>query len=1163
MAVHPKPRSAARLRNRLAVTAGLAGLAFSAFAGLPASAVSSHSAGPADLTAKPQKAVRHRSRPIPGRTVLRRNADVIALFKARSSGRPVPVTANTTETSSTVANPNGTLATTIHALPVRVYSGGRWHQITTKLHSDLDGGYSPVTPSKLTLSGGGNGPLAVLAFPTGGTLTVGYPGALPVPAVAGATATYAVRPGTRLQVTAGQTGGISISLLLTRVHGRLPAGVTLSLHARDLKMQASRTGLAALDGTGAALFTGSAPQALVTARSGASARLAKSTSLTRGSIPLQLTGASSQLSSARISTAIAADETTCVGDQGSGIACSKLAPQSNNVGFTDIGSSCQQPAWNSASPATLPIGNQVFAGGCNGPDRAEFAFDTTSLDPAMKIQTASLSLVEDSGADWNCSNTWPANLYWVSGVNHTTTWSDNPTDLNSGSPIHAAELKPGGCGPNGSVDFGYSIWNQVVASKGASTLDLEIRGAEPAGNGDPHVFAVNNPSSPDPCASGDSGNGLSSRGWNCGLMYLDNNPSILTVYDLVPGMPDPNKLDTAPPTHTIGNPDTGCVGQNGTMPWLGKTDGATNVVLSAQISAPLGDESVRALYTVNDLTAGISLNAGTDFSGQNAGDYSNFYRVSPATTHTAIDFPAGAPADGHVYQWSVQADVTGVPTYNDSQNGPHTEYDSAAAGPCYFAVDETTPNAPTSMTSAAFPPNGGGNTSGSSGTFTFSGAADPNPCQVCLASGIYGYAYALDPIGGINASTPITTSGTTPPIRVNGWGTNSMWVASVDNAGNYSQPVIFHFFVPANLQAKRMPGDVDGNSAPDLLAVTNSGNLNEYPGPVNATLPNAQPVSGAGQSPDGQTEANGQDDWPDFQITHRGSYSQSPGYDDLVAHVNNSSDTRSKKLYFYTNGDVPDDVNIPFDNALNNVATLGTHPDCVATAENNNCASYPGTTSSPNSTDWSDVTQILEPGDAWAGSSADNFCGSQPPPGIPPPPGTPSLLTVENNNLWLYQGGCGDNLTVTGDPPVELGAGGWNNMTLIAPGMVDGNLTLWARDKTSGNLYSYAFTLDPFGIPTLSQPVGNHAGSPIPAEGSGSTATLIPLNPSLTASAFPVIASNGDDATGSTPNLYFIGTGGNVWEIPGVAGAGGSSPLSTTKTQIGSLSAGTVITDLS
>ncbi len=142
-------------------------------------------------------------------------------------------------------------------------------------------------------------------------------------------------------------------------------------------------------------------------------------------------------------------------------------------------------------------------------------------------------------------------------------------------------------------------------------------------------------------------------------------------------------------------------------------------------------------------------------------------------------------------------------------------------------------------------------------------------------------------------------------------------------------------------------------------------------------------------------------------------------------------------------------------------------------------------------------------------------------------------------------------------PPVELGSSGWGNMTLIAPGMINGNLVLWATDNTSGNLYSYTFSIDADQVPTLALLSPSHTvGSPVTAE--GAAATPIPVSVDLSATNFPVIASNGDDATGSAPNLYFIGTSGNVWELAGVNGASNdSAPFTQTqaKIQIGTVTA--------
>ncbi|MGW4806926.1 hypothetical protein, partial [Kitasatospora sp. NPDC004272] len=50
----------------------------------------------------------------------------LARAEARRSGKPMTVDALTTETSLTVANPDGTLTRTENVRPVRVKKGGDW-----------------------------------------------------------------------------------------------------------------------------------------------------------------------------------------------------------------------------------------------------------------------------------------------------------------------------------------------------------------------------------------------------------------------------------------------------------------------------------------------------------------------------------------------------------------------------------------------------------------------------------------------------------------------------------------------------------------------------------------------------------------------------------------------------------------------------------------------------------------------------------------------------------------------------------------------------------------------------------------------------------------------------------------------------------------------------
>jgi len=144
-----------------------------------------------------------------------------ASAQAKASGKPVIASALTTPFDQTTANPNGSYTLTETAAPSRAWRGGAWAALDPTLRANPDGTISPaVTSSALTLSGGGNKPLATLDS-GGQTVSLTLPRSLPKPTLSGNTATYAkVIPGVDLIVTVAPTGAFSD---VFEVHGAAAA----------------------------------------------------------------------------------------------------------------------------------------------------------------------------------------------------------------------------------------------------------------------------------------------------------------------------------------------------------------------------------------------------------------------------------------------------------------------------------------------------------------------------------------------------------------------------------------------------------------------------------------------------------------------------------------------------------------------------------------------------------------------------------------------------------------------------------------------------------------------------------------------------------------------------------------------------------------------------
>src|SRR5436190_6766056 len=158
---------------------------------------------------------------------------------AKESGRRVEINGPKTETTQVFANPSGTFTSEQSAVPVRVRRNGTWVPVDTTLKVGKDGMVTPAAaPTDVAFSGGGDGPLVRISR-LDKELTLGWPGRLPKPALAGDTATYAdVLPEVDLQLRATRDGFSQVLIVRSRAAANSPAlsRIRLTTHIRGLSL---------------------------------------------------------------------------------------------------------------------------------------------------------------------------------------------------------------------------------------------------------------------------------------------------------------------------------------------------------------------------------------------------------------------------------------------------------------------------------------------------------------------------------------------------------------------------------------------------------------------------------------------------------------------------------------------------------------------------------------------------------------------------------------------------------------------------------------------------------------------------------------------------------------------------------------------------------------
>ncbi|MGW6775002.1 FG-GAP-like repeat-containing protein [Streptomyces sp. NPDC055037] len=387
------------------------------------------------------------------------------------------------------------------------------------------------------------------------------------------------------------------------------------------------------------------------------------------------------------------------------------------------------------------------------------------------------------------------------------------------------------------------------------------------------------------------------------------------------------------------------------------------------------------------------------------------------------------------FSWKARAD-----------DGKTTSDWTPAAGKagCRFVFDPNRPSTPPAVASTQFPDGSDGwpSTTGSvrsEGTFTLSSGGVTDVAK---------YEYWTDTDQTVRTATPTSTGGSvsvklTPTTP----GSNHLYARSLDKAGNKSDSADYLFYANGLKQADT-PGDINGDGNPDLWAVDKDGTLHRYYGAGDGTLTE-------------NTKTASDFNWTGVKITHRGDWTDD-GYEDLIAL--RPGTTGVKSLSIHPN------------NGFGFACT-----DCEGdTTDRQELTVY-----DPANNHWSDADEILAIGDVDGPLDIDND-------GTLDVPGYPDLLVRNGDLLWLYYGAADYRLD-TDREPILIGADGWKDMDLFAPGdtNADGRVDLGARDRTTGDIFIYR-------------------GSGDDGDGLADQSTKIQAGSQFTVAANPLITSPGD-----------------------------------------------------
>ncbi|MFF2954942.1 ricin-type beta-trefoil lectin domain protein [Kitasatospora sp. NPDC057965] len=1001
-----------------------------------------------------------------------------AITTAKSTGKPVVIEAMTTETSRTVANPDGTLTTTDNSAPVRTKKSGTWADLDATLRANPDGTLTPaVSSTPLTFSGGGSGPMATLSTEDGKKLSFDAPFTLPKPTLNGATATYPdVLPGVDLQLTALTDGGWrDVIVVRTTEAAASPALKTLRfpIKAAGLNVSTTDSGdVEVKDDQGTVRFHSSPALQWDSSRPAPTAAPAKSAATGRSAAarndpdapppPPASTadGPGVGANVAAITTAVTNGALELTPDQaalGSGTGPWYLDPTFTAAASYSEGSVQVQEAYKTAR--NYDKKTNLATGYCGyHSSNPQLNCDVEGRERAyFKIRINPILSTTPNGAQF------PPTIYTaaLNGQVSEASSPGTPTDLGVYSAPQSRTIgetsdwnnQP--CGTNGNIVMEGCDYVGTQRVTGTGPLAVDVTGwIQRAAAEKWQIWTI----------------GIAPQATEWEKLYrhkIASNPSIASTYDITPTVWYPR---TSPGPGFAHDRTTAECTSGGVRPWdnPGWVGNNLNISLIANTWSPTGQSVYTRFHMWDDNDSNFAL-----VNGGWGGSYND-----PGYT-----LPVSSLADGHQYGW-----------YAEAFDGALTSPMSAG---CYFRVDRTNPRL--SISSTDFPPSGTPNdhptryaNDTNPATF-YVNAEDPAPGAGLQASGIACVRFSSDP-------TPVVgwqcgqsgTYGPGAPVQFTPtrWGTNTVYAWAMDVAGNYSQRADYNFYAPWKPNSVPTFGDTDGDRIPDIVIPDAAGNLRTLSGNNDP----ARAITATGVSAPRKDVNDTTTSWADYQVTHRGTLNESGNLDQLIAH--NTRDTELKKYLYLIDNDGTGRYDIYQKSTLTRQK---------ATA----CAAVPASgltcpASRPFATDWSEISQMVAIG------TPDGELTS----GDPEAPTDPtkvkiisqtSVLTVEGGRLWLHDASelkWNDVNSPALLIPTAPNSGSWDDYDLINPGAANGltktpgfedanQATLWARHRATGDVFAYPITRATDGKSDFSALTKPNSGRPI-LLGTGITANSHP-----------------------------------------------------------------------